>query len=54
MPIPIGMHAHASTRCSVLGRRSRSDVSPLIAAAGALHVADMELDIAGATELEIF
>jgi hypothetical protein len=37
-----------------LRSRSRSDVSPLIAAAAALHVADMELDVAGATKLEIF
>ena len=29
-------------------------VSPLVAAAVALHVADMEPDIAGATKLEIF
>jgi hypothetical protein len=34
--------------------RSRSDVSPLIAGAGALHVADLELDVAGATELAIY
>ena len=35
--------------------RSRSDVSPLLAAACALHVADMEIEVAGeATGLEVF
>ena len=34
--------------------RSRSDVSPLLAAAVALHVADVELDVAGAAAVEIF
>ena len=34
--------------------RSRSDVSPLISVAVALHVADLELDLAGAAALEIF
>jgi hypothetical protein len=33
--------------------RSRTDVSPLIAAAVALHVAGIELDIAGAREIHI-
>jgi hypothetical protein len=34
--------------------KSRSDVSPLIAAAVALHVADLELDVAGAAAPKIF
>jgi hypothetical protein len=34
--------------------RSRADLSPLIAAAVALHVADMELQLAGANELIIY
>jgi hypothetical protein len=34
--------------------KSRSDVSPLIAAAVALHVADMEIEVAGATSLQVF
>jgi hypothetical protein len=34
--------------------RNRRDVSPLIAAAVALHFADLELDLAGGTGLAIF
>ena len=34
--------------------RSRSDVSPLIAAAVALHVADAELEVAGAASVAVF
>jgi hypothetical protein len=44
-----------STGESSTPRRARfGNVSPLIAAAVGLYVADMELDVAGASAIEIF
>jgi hypothetical protein len=46
-----------SLRLAILESPPPVDCSPprpLIAAAAALHVADMELDVAGATKLQIF